>query len=99
MELIIAIIALGVIVAVGYKVLNKENADGSHPLDASTKAPYKVEPPVPTTKVDGIGHETITVAPVLTEAVEVKPAKKKAPAKPKAEKTTEKKPIAKKEKK
>jgi hypothetical protein len=34
MELIITIVALAVIVYVGYKILNKEDADGSHPLDA-----------------------------------------------------------------
>jgi hypothetical protein len=44
MEIIIAIVALAVIVYVGYRVLNKENDNGGHPLDAATRAPYKVEP-------------------------------------------------------
>ena len=44
MEIIIAIIALAVIVYVGYRVLNQEKADGGHPLDAATQAPYKIEP-------------------------------------------------------
>ena len=67
MEIIIAIVALTVIVYVGYKVLSKENTDGSHPLDAATKAPYKIE----TTKPDGIGHESIAVIPTLTNALDV----------------------------
>lgn len=70
MEIIIAIVALAVIVYVGYKVLNKENSDGSHPLDAATQAPYKVETPL-TTKADGIGHESIPVMPTLTNALDI----------------------------
>jgi len=68
MEIIIAILALAVVVYVGYKMLNKENADGSHPLDAATQAPYKIET---TTKPDGIGHESIPVMPTLTNALDV----------------------------
>ena len=71
MEIIIAIVALVVIVYVGYTILNKENTDGSHPLDAATQAPYKVEPPQTTTKVDGIGHESIPVMPTLTNVLDV----------------------------
>jgi hypothetical protein len=70
MEIIIAIIALAVIVYVGYRVLNQEKADGGHPLDAATQAPYKVENPK-TTKPDGIGHESIPVMPTLTNALDV----------------------------
>lgn len=69
MELIIAIIALAIIVYVGYRVLNQENTDGSHPLDAATQAPYKVEKA--TTKVDGIGHESVPVQPVISNVLDV----------------------------
>lgn len=71
MEIIIAVIALAIIVYVGYRILNTENADGSHPLDAATKAPYKVEPPLTTTKPDGIGHESVPVMPTLTNVLDV----------------------------
>ncbi len=71
MEIIIAILALAVIVYVGYKILNTENADGSHPLDAATQAPYKVETPTTTTKVDGIGHESVTIQPTISNVLDV----------------------------
>lgn len=70
MEIII-IVALAAIAYVGYKILNKENADGSHPLDAATQAPYKVEPPTTTTKVDGIGHESVPVQPVISNVLDL----------------------------
>jgi len=71
MEIIIAVIALAIIVYVGYRILNSESADGSHPLDAATQAPYKVEPIQTTTKPDGIGHESIPVMPTLTNVLDV----------------------------
>lgn len=71
MEIIIAIVALAIIVYVGYKVLNAEKADGSHPLDAATQAPYKLEPQQPTTKADGIGHESIPVQPTISNLLDV----------------------------
>lgn len=71
MEIIIAIVALAVVVYIGYTILNKENADGSHPLDTATPAPYKIEPPVTTTKVDGIGHESVPVQPVISNVLDV----------------------------
>ena len=70
MEIIIAIIALAIIVYVGFKVLNNESSDGSHPLDAATKAPYKVEPQI-TAKADGIGHEAIPVQPTISNVLDV----------------------------
>jgi creatinine amidohydrolase/Fe(II)-dependent formamide hydrolase-like protein len=70
MEIIIAIVLLAAMVYVGYRVLNKEDEDGTHPLDGPTKAPYKVEPPT-TTKPDGIGHESIPVMPTLTNVLDV----------------------------
>jgi hypothetical protein len=71
MEIIIAIALIAAMVYVGYRVLNKEDSDGKHPLDAATKAPYKVEPPHTTTKADGIGHESIPVMPTLTNVLDV----------------------------
>jgi hypothetical protein len=66
MEIIIAIVALAIIVYIGYKVLNAEKADGSHPLDAATQAPYKVEPPV-VTKME----ESIPVQPTISNVLDV----------------------------
>ncbi len=68
MEIIIAIVALAVIVYVGYRILNQEKTDGSHPLDAATQAPYKIET---TTKADGIGHESVPVQPVISNVLDV----------------------------
>lgn len=71
MELIIAIALLAAMVYVGYRILNKENEDGSHPLDTATHAPYKVEPPTVTTKPDGIGHESVPIQPVISNVLDV----------------------------
>lgn len=72
MEIIIAVVALAVIVYVGYKILNADNTDGSHPLDAATQAPYKVENPIPTTtKADGIGHESVPVQPTISNVLDI----------------------------
>ena len=68
MEIIIAVIALAVIVYVGYRILNKENVDGSHPLDAATRAPYKVEPP--TSTVD-VRHENLPIQPTISNVLDV----------------------------
>jgi hypothetical protein len=70
MEMIIAIALLAGMGYVAYRVLNKENNDGKHPLDAATKAPYKLEPTV-TTKVDGIGHESVPVQPTISNVLDV----------------------------
>lgn len=71
MEIIIGIIVLGIIVYVGYTILNKETQDGKHPLDAATQAPYKVEPATTTTKVDGIGHESVPIQPTISNVLDV----------------------------
>jgi len=71
MEIIIAIVALAIIVYVGYKVLNADKTDGGHPLDAATQAPYKLEPKLSTTKTDGIGHESIPVQPTISNVLDV----------------------------
>ena len=81
MELVI-LMAI-VIVALGYFLWRdrKYEESGSHPLDSATKpreeAPYKVDPPVLTTKVDGIGHE----------AAEIPAEKAPTPSKPKKSST------------
>jgi hypothetical protein len=69
MEIII-IVALAVIVYVGYKVLNADSTDSNHPLDAATQAPYKVDTPL-TTKADGIGHESAPVQPTISNVLDV----------------------------
>ena len=78
------------------KLFGLETRPDVHPLDGATRqaqeAPYKIEPPASTTtKIDGIGHESVPV-------VEEKPKKAK---KPKAEKPAkvEKPAIAEKPKK
>lgn len=45
MEILVILIAAGVILYFGYKKLDKTKEDGSHPLDGATKAPYKIETP------------------------------------------------------
>lgn len=69
MEIILVIVAGAAIVYVGYRMLNASKSDGSHPLDAATQAPYKIEPK--TTVPDGIGHESITVQPVISNVLDV----------------------------
>lgn len=70
MEILVIIIAVGAILYVGYKKLDKTKEDGSHPLDGPTQAPYKLEPAV-TTKIDGIGHESVPVQPTISNILDV----------------------------
>lgn len=51
MEIIIAIIALGIIIFVGYSMLNKETDSGRHPLD-SVKVTTEVHEPSPEPKYE-----------------------------------------------
>jgi hypothetical protein len=90
MELII-IVAV-VIVVLGYFIIRdrKYEQEGNHPLEGATKAaevPYKVEPPVLTTKVDGIGHESVTVKETVKKDKKAAPKKTSNTAKPKVAKT------------
>lgn len=71
MEIIIAIVVLAALVYVGYQILNKEKPDGSHPLDAAIQAPYKIEPSLTTTKIDGIGHESTFIQPTISNVLDV----------------------------
>lgn len=92
MEIIIGLVVLGVIAYFGYKHLNKEKADGSHPLDSVTAAPVVETVPVPAkseeTKVSVAVADvretvpTITVAEKKPKAAKPKATKKPATAKP-----------------
>lgn len=70
MEIIVLIIVAAGILYYVYKKLDEPNTDGSHPLDAPTQAPYKIEPKM-TTKPDGIGHESTPVLPTISNVLDV----------------------------
>lgn len=70
MEILVIIVALGAILYVGYKKLDKTRENGKHPLDGPTQAPYKLEPTT-TTKIDGIGHESVPVQPTISNILDV----------------------------
>ena len=76
MEIVIAVVVIGLLGYWAYTNFNKEKDDGSHVLDTFTK-PAEVAPPAPVAE------------PVKVEAVAKAPAVKKprAPAKPRAKKT------------
>jgi hypothetical protein len=78
MEIIIGVILLGGIVYFAYIVLNKERADGTHPLDSVTKPVEEKQPAEVYEPVNVLHGQGITV-----KAVEPTPAPKarKAPAK------------------
>jgi hypothetical protein len=75
MEIVIAVIVIGLLGYWAYTNFNKEKDDGSHVLDTFTK-PAEVAPPAPVAE------------PVKVEAVAKAPFVKKprAPAKPRAKK-------------
>ena len=70
MEILVLIIVAAGILYYVYKKLDKPSADGSHPLDAPTQAPYKIEPQL-TTKPDGIGHESTPIQPTISNVLDV----------------------------
>lgn len=89
MEIIIGIIILGGIVYIAYNHLNKEKADGTHPLDSVTKP---VEEKQPAEVYEPVAAVEPTPAPAPVKAkrapakkapakVAAKQAKKKSPAK------------------
>ena len=99
MEIIIAVIVIGLIGYWAYTNFNKQNPDGSHTLDNLTKpvesAPYKVPEPSAEVKFVAEMFDAIhdTDKPVVTPAKQP-PAKRapavkkpRAPAKPRAKKT------------
>ena len=75
MEIVIAVVVIGLLGYWAYTNFNKETPDGSHVLDTFTK-PTEPVPPAPVAE------------PVKVEAVAKAPAVKKprAPAKPRAKK-------------
>jgi len=92
MEIIIGVILLGGIVYFAYTVLNKERADGTHPLDSVTKPveekqpaevyePVKAVEPTPAPAPKARKAPAKKVAGNVTANV-VKQAKKRVPAKP-----------------
>ena len=94
MEIIIGVIILGGIVYIAYNHLNKEKADGTHPLDSITKPveekqpaevyePVKVVEPTPAPAPAPKARKAPAkkVAANVTTNV-AKQAKKRAPAKP-----------------
>ena len=98
MEIIIAVIVIGLIGYWAYTNFNKQNPDGSHTLDNLTKpvesAPYKVPEPSAEVKFVAEMFDAIhdTDKPVVTPAKQP-PAKRapavkkpRAPAKPRAKK-------------
>jgi hypothetical protein len=82
MEIIIAVVAAGIVAYVAYKHLNKEKADGSHPLDSVTGGKPEAWP-FPTSrpkegdadkapyKIEPPVKEELSVMPILTEALDV----------------------------
>lgn len=89
MEIIIGIIILGGIVYIAYNHLNKEKADGTHPLDSVTKPVEEKQPAEVYEPVKAV-EPTPAPAPVKAKRapakkapakVAAKQAKKKSPAK------------------
>ncbi len=108
MELLIGLLIIAGVGYYTYNSINKkieEKSSGSNPepwpfptsrpLEGDAdKAPYKIEPPERTTKIDGIGHESVEVKPKkkapakkATTAKKAAPAKTKAVKEPKPKKT------------
>jgi hypothetical protein len=73
MEIVIAVVVIGLLGYWAYTNFNKEKPDGSHVLDTFTK-PTEVVPPAPVAE------------PVKVEAVAPVVKKPRAPAKPRAKK-------------
>ena len=83
MEIIIGVILLGGIVYFAYTVLNKERADGTHPLDSITtpveeKQPAEVYEPVNVLHVQGITVKAVEPTPAPAPKARKTPAKKVA---------------------
>jgi len=78
MEIVIAVIVIGLLGYWAYTNFNKEKPDGSHVLDTFTK-PVEVAPPAPVAEPVKVE----AVAPVAKAPVVKKP---RAPAKPRAKK-------------
>ena len=81
MEIVIAVIVIGLLGYWAYTNFNKEKADGSHVLDTFTK-PTEVVPPAPV--AEPVKVEAVAPVPVAKAPAVKKP---RAPAKPRAKKT------------
>jgi FtsZ-interacting cell division protein ZipA len=99
MEIIIAVIALGIIIFVGYSMLNKEVSEGKHPLDSlkittefPDPKPEIKEAPVAETKIEEPKVAVQEKIEAKTEVAPSKPKKKYYHNKPKGDNT--KKPSA-----
>ena len=79
MEIVIAVVVIGLLGYWAYTNFNKEKSDGLHPLDQFTK-PVEVAPPAPVAE----SVKVEAVAPVAKAPAVKKP---RAPAKPRAKKT------------
>jgi hypothetical protein len=81
MEIVIAVVVIGLVVYWGYTHFNKEKADGTHFLDTLAK-PVEVASPAPVAepaKVEAVAPVPVAKAPAVK--------KPRAPAKPRAKKT------------
>jgi hypothetical protein len=76
MEIMLGIVILGGIIILAYNLLNKEKADGTHPLDSVTQP---VEEKQPAEMYEPIEPVKSALAPALVKAKEV--STKKAPVK------------------
>ena len=84
MEIVIAVVVIGLVVYWGYTHFNKEKADGTHFLDTLAK-PVEVASPAPVAEPAKAEPAKVeAVAPVAKAPVVKKP---RAPAKPRAKKT------------
>ena len=92
MEIIIGVIIFGGIVYFAYLILNKEKADGTHPLDSITK-PVEEKQPAEVYEPVNVVESTPAPAPKASKApakkvagnvtaTVAKQAKKRVPAKP-----------------
>ena len=88
MEIIIGVIVFGVIGYFIYNSLNKEKADGSHPLDSIAKPVEEKQPAEVYEPVKTVVEPTPAPAPVKAK----KAPAKKAPAKPAAKQAKKKSP-------
>ena len=107
MELLIAIVVIGVLGLLVVRSMNKDKKETSHSFDAETKkdeAPYKVETPVPAydvapqpvTVVEGIPSHLVVEGAGVVELPKAEEKKTRKPRAPKTEKPAAKKAAPKK---
>lgn len=85
MEIVIAVVVIGLVGYWAYTHFNKEKTDGSHVLDTLTKAP---EPIAPAPVSEHVRVEAVAPVEPATKAKRAPTEKKpRAPAKPRTKKT------------